>query len=523
MKVSNLRLSLQFDEMKGALTGLLILGSVLVPAGLYLVSETLVSHAAVDGLNRSQNAIADQLGEFIKIERLLGYTHFIHNFKNGILRQEPARLLLAKADIAEAREALQRLLALNAAIAAPLADLDRTLNEYDAKADLAKDLIARGVPTDEIDAAVKVDDTAAGAALFVIEEEITIARLILVRAFARQHDLQERTRKVAIGTAVGLIATALTLGWLYVLISRQTRALLATRERLADISRRFAGGSDIGLSEDDGSHDVRKLEKVLSTLSNQIAEKQRALLERTKVVEEVNEELSRFAYVASHDLQEPLRKIQSNIDLINLRHGDTLEEDLQARMGRIARSATSMRQLIDDLLDYSRRGRQPLSIAPVDLKTLLDQTIGQWTELFDEKHGTMTNEVPAETVVQGDSAMLAQVFKNILENAAKYARDDVPPEVTVSGNMNGTSVTLLFADNGIGFEAAYAEEIFKPFIRLHGKGAYPGSGIGLSIVSKIVERHGGSVRAYPNQLGGATFEVILPTGGSLEAGVENGR
>lgn len=514
-----MRRKLQFDELKGALTGLLILGAILVPAGLYLVRETLVSHAAVDGLDESQKAITDQLGAFIKVERLLGYTHFIHNFKNGVLRRDPSRLLLAKADIAEARQVLQQLLAFNAAMAAPVADLTRTLNEYDRKADLAGELIARGVAATDIDAAVKVDDTTAGAALFTIEEEITFARLVLVRDFGRQHALQQRTRNVAIVTAVGLIATALTLVWLYLLISRQSRALLATRERLADISRQFVGNVNGGAVDDDGSGDVRKLETVLLRLSQKIAEKQRALIEHTKSIEAANEELSRFAYVASHDLQEPLRKIQSNIDLIHLRYGDDLDEDLQQRMGRIARSATSMRQLIDDLLDYSRRGRQPLSLAPVDLKALIDKTIVQSSDMFDEKHGGMINEMQGETVVSGDQAMLAQVFKNIFENAAKYARPDQPPTVLVSSNSNGTSVTLRFADNGIGFDAQYAEEIFKPFIRLHGKGAYPGSGIGLSIVSKIVERHGGSVTASPNDLGGATFEVTLPTAGPQDTGV----
>ena len=251
---------MQFDELKGALTGLLILGAILVPAGLYLVRETLVSHAAVDGLDESQKAITDQLGAFIKVERLLGYTHFIHNFKNGVLRRDPSRLLLAKADIAEARQVLQQLLAFNAAMAAPVADLTRTLNEYDRKADLAGELIARGVAATDIDAAVKVDDTTAGAALFTIEEEITFARLVLVRDFGRQHALQQRTRNVAIVTAVGLIATALTLVWLYLLISRQSRALLATRERLADISRQFVGNVNGGAVDDDGSGDVRKLE-----------------------------------------------------------------------------------------------------------------------------------------------------------------------------------------------------------------------------------------------------------------------
>ncbi len=232
-----------------------------------------------------------------------------------------------------------------------------------------------------------------------------------------------------------------------------------------------------------------------------------------------NEELQQFAYIASHDLQEPLRKIQAFGDRLRSRFAAVLGDDGRDYLSRMDRAAQRMSTLISDLLDYSRVSSTAEPFVPVALADVLADVLGDLEESLRASAGTVdSGPLP---VIDADRMQMAQLLQNLIGNALKYRHADRVPLVAVraelfasgmpdSGESGEPWIRLRVIDNGIGFDPAYSERIFAPFQRLHGRGEYAGTGIGLAIVRKIVERHGGRVRAEGRAGLGATFVVEMP-------------
>jgi len=220
-----------------------------------------------------------------------------------------------------------------------------------------------------------------------------------------------------------------------------------------------------------------------------------------------NGELQQFAYVASHDLQEPLRMISSYTQLLMRRYGKLFDEDATEFMDFIVDGAARMKQLIEDLLAYSRvgtRGREP---EPTDAQAALDQALANLRAAIESSGATVTHD--ALPVVRADAPQLAQLFQNLVGNAVKF-RGAEPPRIHVGVREKDDQVVLSVRDNGIGIDPQYFERIFVIFQRLHSKAEYEGTGIGLAICKKIVDRHGGRiwVESQPGQ--GSTFYCTLP-------------
>ena len=232
-----------------------------------------------------------------------------------------------------------------------------------------------------------------------------------------------------------------------------------------------------------------------------------------------NEELQQFAYIASHDLQEPLRKIEAFGDRLRSRFAALLGEDGRDYLLRMDHAAQRMSTLISDLLDYSRVSSTAEPFVPVALADVLADVLGDLEESLRVSAGSIdSGPLP---VIDADRMQMAQLLQNLIGNALKYRHADRVPVVAVraevfasaqpgSGESGEPWIRLRVIDNGIGFEPAYSERIFAPFQRLHGRAEYAGTGIGLAIVRKIVERHGGRVRAEGEPGLGATFVVELP-------------
>ncbi|MEM7425617.1 MAG: PAS-domain containing protein [Pseudomonadota bacterium] len=241
------------------------------------------------------------------------------------------------------------------------------------------------------------------------------------------------------------------------------------------------------------------------------------LVAYTKKLERSNRELQDFAYVASHDLQEPLRKIEAFSDRLLRKHGDLLPDDGKMFVDRMQNAAMRMRELINDLLGYSRITTKAKPFQQVDMQELLTDVLGDLQMALQDSQGRVEFEDLPK--FDAEKTQMRQLFQNLLSNALKFRKPDVAPLIKITADKTtrtdeaGNSEdfwTFRLADNGIGFDNAYKDQIFTIFKRLHGRFEYEGTGIGLATCRKIVERHNGHIDADGVPDEGATFIIELP-------------
>jgi PAS domain S-box-containing protein len=240
----------------------------------------------------------------------------------------------------------------------------------------------------------------------------------------------------------------------------------------------------------------------------ELRELEAALQRQNEALCRTNEELSRFAYVASHDLQEPLRTISNYTQLIQRNYGDSLDEQAATFMAHVIAASKRLSSLITDLLTYSRASsNEPRSFELVDLHAVAARVVADCRTLIEVSRGSVI--IGALPWVLGDETQLAQVFQNLISNGLKYRREGVPPEVRIECERIGVNYMIRVNDNGQGFNPEYAELIFGIFKRLHGH-EISGTGMGLAICKAIVERHGGRIGAEGRPQEGATIWLSLP-------------
>lgn len=274
--------------------------------------------------------------------------------------------------------------------------------------------------------------------------------------------------------------------------------LLAVATHLALTAHRHARSSDLANVELAREIGVRR-------------QAQEALTARTRELERSNADLEQFAYVASHDLQEPLRMVASYLQLIERRYVDRLDDDGREFIGYAVDGANRMRALVNDLLAFSRVGTRGHPFQPCDLGAVIEQVRDNLELTIAETGATL--EVGPLPTIPGDATQLTQLLQNLVGNALKFAGEQ-PPVITVGAELADGQWTVSVTDNGIGIDPKHAERVFLIFQRLHSRTEYDGTGIGLAICKRIVERHGGRIWVAPREGGGSIFRFTLDAGGS---------
>lgn len=249
-------------------------------------------------------------------------------------------------------------------------------------------------------------------------------------------------------------------------------------------------------------------------LEQEIARRRQAesqLQETAVQLEQSNRELQDFASVASHDLQEPLRKILAFGDRLRVKSGDGLGSESRDYLNRMQKAAGRMQKLITDLLTFSRITTRAQPFVPTDLSVIAREVVDDLETRIEETRGSV--EVGLLPTLDADPLQIRQLFQNLISNALKFHKPDETPRVRVFARQDADGLgmcELSIEDNGIGFDEKYLDRIFTVFQRLHGRGEYEGTGIGLAVCRKIVERHGGTITAHSRPGAGATFVIHLP-------------
>ncbi len=297
----------------------------------------------------------------------------------------------------------------------------------------------------------------------------------------------------------------------------QTSVLHPLR-RLAGQVEVVSHGSHTTPIRPDGPPDIRdmgagveSMRVELVTALAEIEEQQRSLERRAAELARSNADLEQFAYVASHDLQEPLRKVASFCQLLEKRYGGQLDERADQYIAFAVDGARRMQLLINDLLTFSRVGRTSEGFGPVDLTATVTKAWDALDTQVQLSGGELRLDMDTSApTVLGDRSLLQMLLTNLLGNALKYRREDVAPIVQVSTRAETTLLRVHVADNGIGIPDEYADKVFVIFQRLHAREDYEGTGIGLALAKKVVEFHGGTIELLPSPLGGACVSFTLP-------------
>lgn len=292
------------------------------------------------------------------------------------------------------------------------------------------------------------------------------------------------------------------------IISDPIRHLAAIAAEVAEkktysVRAKPPGKDEVGRLTDTFNHMLESIEVRDSKLIQQAEE----LMRSNEELMRSNLELEQFAYVSSHDLQEPLRKVTLFTEMLEQNLKEKAGPETKKYIENICAAVDRMRTLIQDLLAYSRLKREEVVREPVDLSGILNQLLHDMDTVLAEKKATV--HVGVLPVVKSNPSQMYQLFQNLIGNAIKFHRDE-PPVVAIDSEAKGGEWVISVKDNGIGIDPKYSEQIFKVFQRLHGRERYPGTGIGLAICKKIVEQHGGKIWVESELGRGATFYFTLP-------------
>ncbi|MEU9063733.1 ATP-binding protein [Streptomyces sp. NPDC048430] len=381
----------------------------------------------------------------------------------------------------------------------------------------------RTVRAEPLIAAVRANGPAGESSAPILRSKAEFDALRGLYATQQSHlDDARDTARAELGdarTTRDRVLIALVIGFVLAVVSLSMLLRRVVGRPLAELtaaSDKVRSGAFTGRIEVRGPSDVRAVAAAAEEMRRRLAadlaeskERETLLDEQTTELRRSNSELEQFAYVASHDLQEPLRKVASFCQLLEKRYSSELDERGRQYIDFAVDGAKRMQVLINDLLTFSRVGRVQQSWKPVDLDSALDRALSNLTLAVEESGAVLERENPLPELL-GDPTSLTMVWQNLVGNAVKFRRRDVPCRITVTCVREGDDWHLTVADNGIGIPPEFADKVFVIFQRLHARDEYEGTGIGLSLCRKIIEFHGGRIWLDPEPAEGTLIHFTLP-------------
>ncbi|MDD5207569.1 MAG: ATP-binding protein [Desulfobacterales bacterium] len=304
-----------------------------------------------------------------------------------------------------------------------------------------------------------------------------------------------------------------TEGFISSSLARLRRGIQRAGEEKLDNPVEVQGPDEIAEVAKAFNQTTAKLKSAREALETEATERKKASDELKRSMERLeikNRELQEFSFIASHDLNEPLRKIQTFGSLLEEKSADRLGEQEKDYISRMAGAANRMQELLNALLRYSRVDTKGQEFRAANLDDIVREAVSDLDVMIGEIGARV--EIGPVCSVTGDPLQLRQLFQNLIANSLKYYRSEVTPFIRVHGEEDNGNCRILVEDNSLGFDEKYLDKIFQPFQRLHGRNEYPGTGIGLAICKKIVERHRGNITAKSIPGKGSTFIVSLPVG-----------
>jgi signal transduction histidine kinase len=496
-------------DLRRRMALLLVVGTIAVGSALGVLVYSIVQlhdrrSAVTDRLDPSSLAVADLRAALVDQETgVRGY----------VLSQDPAFLEPYFAGLEEADDAMD--------------ELDRLLGDGTlAQSDL--DEVRASVQAWRTDYAERVVGRVSGSGPTVNEQFLDQSRAAfdeLRGSLARLDGLIGEEVAAARSAADDayrqvLVLSVVVAAWLVVLavagMVGLRRSVTAPVEELADQVRTVASGELRRPVVGNGPPELVGLGADIDAMRHRILDDlddlehaRAAIAQQALELERSNADLEQFAYVASHDLQEPLRKIAGFCQLLERRYRGQLDERADQYIEFVVDGAKRMQDLINDLLAFSRVGRTTERFVPVELGSAVASALADLGTVPDDAGATI--DVGPLPTVEGDPRLLAALFQNLLGNSVKFRADDPPHVVVRAHPVDGTATRITVSDNGIGISEEYAEQIFTLFQRLHNRSRYEGTGIGLALCKKIVEFHGGTIELDTSTPApGATFVVTLP-------------
>jgi signal transduction histidine kinase len=289
------------------------------------------------------------------------------------------------------------------------------------------------------------------------------------------------------------------------------RSIINRLTIVTENAERFSRGQGLNPPQP-GEDEIATLDAALHRMTEAIREANRTLEERNAQLESLNNDLESFGYSISHDLRAPVRAVSGFSQMLEEEYGPSFDERGHHLLSTVKSEASRMNELIDDLLEFSRLGRREIRSANVDMNGLVSRVLEDQAAR-GEANGRLRVEVTPLPDAFGDLSLLRQVWQNLIANAIKFSSTREDPLLSITGERDGDEAIFHVRDNGVGFDMKYASRLFGVFQRLHRHEEFPGTGVGLAIVRRVISRHGGRVWANAQPGKGATFSFTLPAAG----------